>query len=377
MLRALYMQGVQAAESGDAVTARPLFYRLLSEASRLGDLHHSNLALNEIEMLDGALRLYSKPRGMHVMLTARCNMACPFCYAEHMGDEDLPPEVCRELKGLFPYLQRVVWQGGEACLHPEFEDLIKESAKHRHMGQTLVTNGLFLSERWMDLFAETAKFDLMLPVESMRPELHGRYRPGSSWAKLAEKVRMISEYRERRNPKLSLSMNVVLMKGNHRELPAIVDFAAENGFSAMVLTGLYQCSDGFYRQEHLSFAEAREYLDGVMPSVRAKLEKSGISLQDRFSPPAAPSADGAADGRKPTVRCRAPWQQLYILPDGRTRSYCYCQEDIGNLKSETPELLWNNARAMALRKSMLEGRSSRCHQACVEGRVESYNFRMI
>ena len=383
----MYRRGIEHSLEGRRGPARDLFETGLAEAIKQSDLHYENILRNELEIMDGATRLSSLPRAVNVMLTTRCNMECPFCYARHMQTSDLSAKTCREIMELFPYLQKMIWQGGEASLHPQFAEMIEESSRYRNINQTIITNGLFLSERWIDLFARTASFEFVIPVESVTRGGYEHYRPGSSLDTLVNNIRCVNDYRVKHGARLFLNMNVILMKSNHRELPAIVDFAIENAFSSMIITDLYQCDEKFYRDEYFSPSEEDGYMNEIMPPIRAKLDQHHIYLQDRFSRVEICDSGLKNIAKNEHVRpkksmrkdfiCYAPWQQLFVVADGCVRNYCYCTNSVGDLKNETLKEIWNNENSRIMRKMALEKDRSGCHQLCVSGKIEWHNLRII
>lgn len=71
-----------------------------------------NRVLNELEISKGRSILESKPRGLGIALTNRCNIRCIMC-SVWKNPWDIPEKTVKEIAAFFPYLQRIFWQGGE------------------------------------------------------------------------------------------------------------------------------------------------------------------------------------------------------------------------------------------------------------------------
>lgn len=87
------------------------------------------------------------PLACNIELTKRCNFRCPHCYAvPHVGDlaTDAVMAAVRQLSDMGCLYFTLT--GGEALLHPDFEDICQEIK--RNVGIiTLFTNGFFLDEK--------------------------------------------------------------------------------------------------------------------------------------------------------------------------------------------------------------------------------------
>ena len=353
-----------------------LFGESLKAAQTKGDKFFANKALNEIEIRQEKTYLYSFPRVAHVTLTSRCNMRCPFCYLDRYQDsKDMPREHCLEIIKLFPYLQHLTWQGGEAFLHSSFKEMILESINFPNFEQTLLTNGLFLDGEWLDLFQKIPKFTIVISLESIKKETYEELRKGGSFEKLVSNIRLINSLGEKNNHRFNLLLNIILMKRNYQEIEEMVDFAIENKFNHVMLTSLYANGSEFYNQEYLSPDESRvrEYFSALMPKVTEKAKKNNLYLDDRFTGTGKAGAPSSGQG----AICFSPWQQLFIESTGEVKSYCSCVHTLGNLKNNSIKDIWNGEKVIELRKNIIGRDYSSCNPACVEGLLDQNNLKLI
>lgn len=324
-----------------------------------------NETLNAEEIRRGETVLRSLPLYMHLLLTTRCNMRCPFCWERKVDHWDLPPALCPQVAELFPTLRNLVWQGGEAILHPSFRELMEEAVRHPYLGQTLLTNGAFLDEKWLDLFLRAPRLNVVLPVESVRAEDYARLRPGGNFARLERGLRLIQEA-QTAGRNLKFMLNVIVMRSNALQLGEICDWAIANNFERVILTPIYPTVHEFYSQEFVAPDDPE-----LGPAMREAFARAGeraraarMVLEDRFfgDLPAA-----AAASRGGVMRCFAPWRQVFIGCNGEVSSHCACKRFIGFMGRPgqgTLKDIWNSPASVALRRSILAGDYKACNPLC-------------
>jgi MoaA/NifB/PqqE/SkfB family radical SAM enzyme len=304
--------------------------------------------------------LRTLPSSMHLLLTTRCNMRCLFCWERRVKTWDMPESVAPQIAEFFPALRDLVWQGGEAFLHPSFRGLMGEAVRHPGLSQTLLTNGAFIDESWLELFLKAPSFNVVLPVESVRPADYARLRPGGSFPRLEKNLRLLQEARSGGRG-LKYMLNIIIMRSNADQLEEICAWGCAQRFERIFLTPLYATVPEFYSAEFVKAddAELGPALAAALPRIRERARDSGTDLEDRFF--AAPPA--AAQGT-PSRSCRAPWRQLYIGNDGDVSCHCACNRIIGRLGERPLRELWNGPEMTALRRSLLAGDYAACNPLC-------------
>ena len=70
---------------------------------------------------------------LEIEITYRCNLNCRHCYNRYERVSDMPLEdICRQMEaGLSHGLRKLIITGGEACMHPQFEELCRRISRLR------------------------------------------------------------------------------------------------------------------------------------------------------------------------------------------------------------------------------------------------------
>lgn len=358
-----------------------IFKELMRLAEAEGNTFYANKALNEIEIRQNKKFLQSRVRAIHITLTNRCNMACQFCYQNrYISTSAIPTKTCEEIMGLFPCLQRLVWQGGEAFLHPAFKEMLTESMHFPDIQHTLITNGMFLDEKWIELFLKIPEFHLVISIESIKKEVYAELRKGGSLERLRENINLLNTLRNKVDNKLKLSMSVIAMKKNYLEIEDIINFAMENKFYDVIISPLYPNGSEFYDKEYLSpdSDEVQKYFSRIS----AKIDREKIVLNDIFTGLEKKKIKAAINTPINPIKftdktiCLAPWQQLFIEVNGEAKSYCHCTNAIGNLNNNSISEIWNSEKAMKLREDILNYNYQSCNVSCTAGLIDEIDLKL-
>lgn len=118
-----------------------------------------------------------------VEVTNACNLACPVCYSDAKGDRRMPLATFKrylldliEKKG---GLDSVQLTGGEACLHPEFWEMVAFLHDHPRVNKIyLPTNGLLFAkpESAARLAPFKSKLMVLLQFDGRQPETNRALR---------------------------------------------------------------------------------------------------------------------------------------------------------------------------------------------------------
>jgi|AGTN01.1.fsa_nt_gi Predicted Fe-S oxidoreductases len=345
-----------------------------------GDDFTRNIVLNEREIAEGKLVLRSRPRSFTITLTNRCNLDCIMCEAKRI-DWDIPESVLGEITGAFPYLEHVMWQGGEVFLLDGFTGVLREAKKYPRMKQVITSNGMALSKDTIQELAAQPDLTLTLSIDAAERDSFERIRKGASWETLLANIAALNEARRAAGPGMKLNINVTVMRSNYRKLGGILEFAHTHHFDFVfftTVTGNEGTGENIFVDRD---PEALGYLAREMPVIEKKAKEYGIFLHNWLPrPPAGAPANGERRAEKPAEQanrhagllCHAPWQRIYIDWKGNFFPDCMCLPDkpAGNVKEATLAELWNGEGMQGYRKKMLEGRyAGLCKKDCVEGRI--------
>jgi MoaA/NifB/PqqE/SkfB family radical SAM enzyme/Tfp pilus assembly protein PilF len=367
--------------AGDRVKVEAIA-RTRLDALGAQDVFYRNIFLNELEIAQGKLVLTSKPRSMMVTLTNFCNLDCIMCEAKNIP-WDIPRDILDEVIDHFPYLEHVMWQGGEVFLLDQFMDIFRESKKYPRMRQIIITNGMALNETIIEDLATHPNLTLSISMDSARKDLLERIRKGLKMEKLVENIELLNRMRKKNNSKMKLNINVTVMRSNYRHLMEIVEFAGKHHFDYVFLTTVYgnvgNDENIFLRKD----AAALSYLEDTIGAIEDKARECGVILHNwlpikRKDVMPAPEArgvreEGPAEKKSAGLLCYAPWQRLYIDWLGNMFPDCMCLPDkaAGNVRDYTIEAFWNSEGMQSYRQKMRDGRyHDLCRPYCIAGRIE-------
>lgn len=197
-----------------------------------------NKLLNFLEISQGKTVLESKPVRLGVNLSNKCNLQCIMCYVKDF-DWSFPVERLGEIKQYFPYLEKIMWQGGEVFCLSYFTDLIKEAAKYPNLQQGIITNGQLLNKEIIDLLVNM-NLELTISVDGASKKTYESIRKNSDFEKLVKNIQYLSCARNNDNKNFILGMNVVVSKHNDGELLSLFEIAHRYNFDFFCIMPLKQ-----------------------------------------------------------------------------------------------------------------------------------------
>jgi MoaA/NifB/PqqE/SkfB family radical SAM enzyme len=339
-----------------------------------------NRALNEKEIQEKKIRLESFPQKLIVTLSSRCNLDCIMCEVRKTK-WDIPYKTIQEVIDLFPYLESIIWQGGEPFLLEYFEEIFDQAAKFNNLKQTIVTNGLLITDSWAEKLTGN-NVELAFSIDGITKEVYEHIRERAKFERVLRSVRMIKDSRSRANfRKMALRLHVVVMKSNYRQLEGFIDFAKEYDFDAIHLIAMWgsEC-----REENIFYNNDKEAL-GYIESIRCRLAEKAASLNiellDSLPRPVScetesdksASQDNFSDRNNKAnieISCLMPWQQLNLDPGGGVRPGCLCLREIGSILSSRLMDLWNNQAMQSYRRGIIERAFAPiCNQTCLSVQI--------
>jgi MoaA/NifB/PqqE/SkfB family radical SAM enzyme len=334
------------------------------------DLFTKNALLNEIEIIERKEVLVSKPRGAIVHLLTDCNLKCRLCPTKDIKWK-MPEKTVAELEELFPYMQTVQWLGGEVFLYEHFRRLFHSAGSCRHLHQTVQTNGLLLTDEWIELFLNT-NTSVGISVDGVTEEVYGKMR-GGDFGILNRNILRLARRRRTYHAaspgekKFSLRLQVLITKHNYRYLNDFVRYGAEYGFDEIVLLPL-RGSSSFLDLESRIKDEVYDSLSSIADACASNKIKLQVNL------PLEPE-DGASEGSAEESPlsdqdfCSNPWQWFQIEVDGKVRPHSYCITEIGNIYDDTILGIWNSSLMQAYRNKIKAGCfDDMCDEPCMHNR---------
>jgi MoaA/NifB/PqqE/SkfB family radical SAM enzyme len=341
--------------------------------SKEKDLFLENKRLNQDEISQKKPVLSSKLTSLICALTNRCNMRCIMCDTWRTRWE-IPQKTYQEVVALLPYLEHVIWLGGEVFLSPYFKELLEESKRYPYLEQRINTNGVLIDEAWAEKLFQN-NIELIYSINGVTKETYEHIHQGVRFEGLIKSLQIIkSMKRKYKDKKFHLRMNVVVMKSNYHEVEKFLDFAKEYEFSLVQLMPIV----GEDTPEHIFSSKHQDekifkHLESAIEKLKPKANEYNIELLNSlpalsasFSPQEEVKAQSKDDG----IFCYLPWQQVLIYPDGNVRFGCFCLDPIGNVLENSLDEIWNSEKAQAYREKIASSTyQDLCSQRCIQGRI--------
>lgn len=354
--------------------------------TKVNNMLLENKKFNESEIKQKKLILLSKPRFLTAVITKNCNLDCIMCdrvYNRKIG-ASIPYPVIKKIMSLLPFLEGINWQGGEVFLLDYFKELFTEVTRYSHIRQSIITNGLLINEEWVNLFAN-AHLNLTYSIDAVTKTTYEKIRRPARFESLQRSLQIVNELREHSKDQLKLSLNVVVMRSNYKELQLFPDFCKEYGFSCIRFDYIRLGRPDLGSEEDIFYAnrdeEALEYLKITMPQIEQRSRDLNILCECTFKPLLSLSRSNSLTAfRSETcienehssafpgvLKCKVPWRAIWIDigPIGDVRPGCLCPHSIGNIFDSSLEEVWNSDTMQLYRKKLKEeGISNWCSQDC-------------
>lgn len=303
------------------------------------------------------------PDVVQLEITRRCNLRCGFCPltnatpTQRGAGRDLTPADLDRLAPLFDRAGAVELTGfGEIFCHVDLIGLLR-AFRARNLAVYATTNGLLADpSRCESIVAEGLIDGLTFSIDAADAATYRALR-GGDWSKLIANIEALGEAKKRlgrRAPQVDFSF--LAMRRNVDALAEFVDLAARFGATRVIVQHL---------TENERFADQNcrhdpNQLDAALDAARRTARNKGVALVAR-------NPESHRDAGPGWIKdCPLPWNQTFVRADG-TLSACamvWDVLDIGNLKEDSFERLWQGERYTALRKAMASDKAPRVCRNC-------------
>ncbi len=329
-------------------------------------------ALKALQWLDG----YSPTLlNLDLVLTWRCNLACPMCnlrqpqhvdaFAPHQG-QLTPAEwraVLDDVRQSFPLRPNINLLGGEPTLYPGFLE-VAAYAKQLGLRCTFVTNGTRLERLAEPLVA--MGLDVVVVSLDGAEAVHDGIRGEGVFTRAVEGIRALQAARVKakvQRPQVFLSTAVSAASAPW--LHQVPDVAHDLGIAAITFLHLQFFDDELPTAEGAGHGVDSSALLQEMGRVAARARELGVRAH--FYPALRADQVGryylepyTALGRD----CLSPWLRMSILPDG---SVVPCLTTVlGHVGQGTSlRTMWNGPEMRAFRQHLArQGITAACGRCC-------------
>ncbi len=330
----------------------------ITTAQTLDELH---TALRDARILG------PDPRFMHVEMdiTSRCNIRCVMCYHSfdafaHSKAVLLPVETFDALAAtLLPRAHTLTLSlGSEPTTSPYFVPILRSAAKHGVPNLTFFTNGTLLHDATIAAIIETNVTEICVSVDGATAATYEAIRRGASFEQVIGNVRrLIAARTARGRPEPRLRFDVVMMKRNIHELPALVELAASLGVDAINFFHMV-AYDGL-RTEEQSLRRHQDLSDLWLGRAIARAQALGLPIAShprRFEDERASGAP-AGSPYAGVPYCMYPFFHVSMNSGGHVLPcpFSHGEQPFGTIGPETSfEAIWLGSKFSELRRRILE-----------------------
>jgi radical SAM protein with 4Fe4S-binding SPASM domain len=340
-----------------------------------------------------------RPLKLEMDIVNQCNLRCIMChfssdeYSTRPKREIALEDFARVADQLFPLCSNVSLSiSTEPLLHRKLDDLLRIAAQYKIPFLYMHTNGILLHERVIKRVVGHVH-QLSISVDGATKETYEHIRKGANFDRLIANIKALNQAKEEMQSQTPhLCFNVVLMRSNISELPALVHMAHDLGIEGIGTVHMVPLAIAAVDPKEESLQWDKELCNRLLDEAQAVADsyKMHITLPDRFDLAAEPVGDPLGEpeiqhplsepgtqhrdlrflpprpktGAEPS--CFFPWHFVGLDSDGNLMpcGWWYNQPPMGNILTEDFEAIWNNERYRELRSEHLHGGLRRVCQTC-------------
>ena len=387
----------------DLESAGSMLRRMESKYGGSNDKFIRNIILNEREITEGAVELRSYPTRLTVRPTSRCSVRCNMCTFWKEPPWDMPQRTLDEVVALYPYLEDILWQGGEVfeMMREVFTDILLRGIDYPHLLQNIITNGLAIDKEWAENLVRT-NIHIKFSIDGTTPEVYERIRVRAKFADLLRSVDNLNDAMAKHGKRIGFSLHMVVQRHNYLQIEQMQEFAKEHRFDAVALSpvegDLYRAIDIFNHGDR----QIWDAIERQRAAVRKKALAYGIYLEDNLPfPPAAEEPAPPRDPAQPEKRyplspmtmaesaeyassrfssfCLSPWKNMILRNGGGVLPNWHCGETyVGNVEERPLLEIWNGEPMRNFRRAIRDRKfGGVCRAYCLSGALmESWKHHM-
>lgn len=314
-------------------------------------LVQDNNRLNDQEYNARSIVLRSYPKALFVQLDAPCNQDCLFCSRPEAYAHFNLDEYRRKFEDkMMPALQRAerinLTGSGEMLSLPRAKENLAYFNQFVHAEKMFATNGSTLTPKMIDLIVESGnRYTIHVSMHGASAAMHRVMTAGNHYDLITrvhlDHLKKVMAQTDR----LTVNMIFVATTRNISEMPAFVDFAADQRASAVVVYFNY-----VYRfdQKELSCYFAKEETNAMIEAAESRARERGI----RICLP--PKFNQKEYGREQI--CREAWSQCMVNPEGDIITCDVAGDSRESLLDKKDFMeMWNGAYYRRIRERLSAG----------------------
>jgi len=301
-------------------------------------------------------KLYHFPVDIQVEPTSKCNLSCIMCGRTyiHRKNADMSLENFKNLILNMKYLKSLTLNGlGEPMLNPDIFEMIT-FAKNRGIIVRLSSNATTLDSLNSEKLISTGLDHLFISLDGASSEVYEYIRKGANFESVVDNIKELVKNKEKlRKETPNITIDIVGMKTNLEEIPAIIELANSIGVKRVNVRHLYFDYEkrdystqlkgsrddlNFMKNESL-FMEDKAHVLKIFRRAVETSKKLGVGLH-------LPAFEKGNINDLKKFKCVWPWFHSYIDHAGYVTPCCICPDKneicFGNINDMPFKNIWNN-----------------------------------
>ncbi|MFA7074834.1 MAG: radical SAM protein [Endomicrobiaceae bacterium] len=328
------------------------------------DIYLKNKILNEYEISTGQFVLKSKPRNLQIVLFDVCQNNCIMCTQKNKKyNYFLPEKYIYEITDLLPYLDTILWQGGEIFLWDRFIDFLQIVSNYKRITQSIITNFQYIEREEIIKLINIHNIKLIISIDGAKKNTYEKIRKGSSYSRLLKNIRLLNTLKEKYNSNISLHINFVILKENYQEINEIINFAKEYKFESVSFIKCtatpdydnnFDSSVKFEIEKNLKFAVINAVKKNIAISIQYPSKLSDLIRNRNIT--------------SGNMICKFPWYKLLLAEDYNFAPECSCfKRQTYNEQNICIQDMWNSKLMQDYRKHIMSIQQKKkiCNHDCL------------
>lgn len=257
-----------------------LFSAKRSKAPKAQTFPPHNAILGLMEYSRGLTIISARPVDITVAITTLCNLRCAMCphgMSLVVNPSHMPVEVLERAESFLNVASRMLLAGvGEPSLAPSFWWLVEKVKSRKDLFIRANTNAYSMTREKADKIMDSGITELSISLDATTPESYLKIR-GADFEKVLKGTRALVEARAASgNKRLSLNINMTLMRENLPEAADFVSLGKALGVDAIVFTQLFSFGDRpdwRVERDHYTFVYSDQMIGKRPEAVRTELLK--------------------------------------------------------------------------------------------------------
>jgi radical SAM protein with 4Fe4S-binding SPASM domain len=352
------------------------------------EFHTPARRIDAIRKGDVLPHLGIRPLKLEMDIVNQCNLRCVMChfssdeFSKRKKEEISVGDFERIAAQLFPLCSHVSLSlGAEPLLHRNLGELLRITGNYKIPFVYMHTNGLLLNEKTIGQLIRSRFNQLSISVDGATKQTYERIRAGAKFERLVANIEAVNRAKESMKSQLPrLSFNVVLMRSNIEELPAIVRLAHELKVEGVAAVHMMPLSIAVVDPAEESLRGHKELCNRMLAEARrlAGQYRINVTLPEPFgavadATPLSSVGTNHRDLRFLPVRqaaaqpsCSFPWHFVGLDSQGNMSpcGWWHDEPPMGNLLRESFAEVWDNEAYRRLRGEHLNGGLRRVCRTC-------------